>query len=88
MAQIVGQRSVSLAPVKDLFRLTGYYRGGCSPLGGRHHYPVYFQEDMIWHDKIAINAGARGVMLIMAPEDLLQATQATLADIVKPMSTG
>jgi Cys-tRNA(Pro)/Cys-tRNA(Cys) deacylase len=86
LAKASAQRSVSMVPLKDLFPLTGYYRGGCSPLGGRRHFPVYIHESVTELEKVAINAGARGVMLLMGPNDLLKATKAKLANIARPKS--
>jgi Cys-tRNA(Pro)/Cys-tRNA(Cys) deacylase len=86
MAKASSQRSVTLVPLKDLFPLTGYHRGGCSPLAGRHHFPVYVHEDVTKLEKMAINAGARGVMLLLAPYDFITAVQAIPANIVKPKS--
>jgi Cys-tRNA(Pro)/Cys-tRNA(Cys) deacylase len=84
LAKNLGQRSVSLVPQKELFPLTGYYRGGCSPLGGRHRFPVYIHEEVILLEKVAINAGAIGVMIFLSPEELIRVTQATLINIAKP----
>ncbi|MDR2368287.1 MAG: aminoacyl-tRNA deacylase [Deltaproteobacteria bacterium] len=84
LAKAASLRSVSLVPFKELFPLTGYHRGGCSPLGGRRHFPVYLHEAATKLDKMAINAGARGLMLVLDPVDLIEATKATLANIAKP----
>jgi Cys-tRNA(Pro)/Cys-tRNA(Cys) deacylase len=78
------QRSVAPVPLKDLFPLTGYQRGGCSPLGGRRHFPVYIHDQAAKLGQLAINAGARGMMLILKPLDLIKATQAELAKIARP----
>jgi Cys-tRNA(Pro)/Cys-tRNA(Cys) deacylase len=84
LAKAASQRSVSLVPLKDLFPLTGYQRGGCSPLGGRRHFPVFLHEAATNLDKMAINAGARGIMLVLSPTDFIAATQATLAKVARP----
>jgi Cys-tRNA(Pro)/Cys-tRNA(Cys) deacylase len=83
LAKTSSQRSISLVPLKDLFPLTGYNRGGCSPLGGRRHFPVFIHDAVTKLDKMAINAGARGVMLILNPKDLIMATKATIANIAR-----
>lgn len=84
LAAASGNRSVSLIPVKDLQALTGYRRGGCSPLAGKKRFPVYVDERVLALDKLAINAGARGVMLILTPDALIKASGATTAAIARP----
>jgi Cys-tRNA(Pro)/Cys-tRNA(Cys) deacylase len=83
LAKASGQRSVALVPLKDLFPLTGYRRGGCSPLGGRRRFPVYVHQEVTKLEKVAVNAGARGSMLLLDPHDLIKAAQATPADIAR-----
>ncbi|GHV27636.1 aminoacyl-tRNA deacylase [Synergistales bacterium] len=82
-AQASGNKSVSLVPLKEVQPLTGYIRGGCSPLGGKKSYPVYIFDDVTNHERIAISAGARGLMFILDPRDLLKATKAVPAKIAK-----
>jgi Cys-tRNA(Pro)/Cys-tRNA(Cys) deacylase len=84
LAKASANRSISLVPLKDLFPLTGYQRGGCSPLGSRRSYPVFVHQDVTNLEKLAINAGARGQMLLLTPEDFIKATKATLANIARP----
>ncbi|MDR2141364.1 MAG: aminoacyl-tRNA deacylase [Deltaproteobacteria bacterium] len=83
LAKATGDKSVALTTVKELTALTGYLRGGCSPLGGLKDFPVYLDEAIMTKDKIAINAGARGLMFLLRPQDLLRATQGILAPIAK-----
>jgi Cys-tRNA(Pro)/Cys-tRNA(Cys) deacylase len=83
LASASGNKSVSLVPVKELTSLTGYMRGGCSPIAGKKEYPVFICQDAARHDKIAVNAGARGVLFLISPEDLVTVVGATLADIAK-----
>ncbi|MDR1677696.1 MAG: aminoacyl-tRNA deacylase [Deltaproteobacteria bacterium] len=83
LAKASSQRSVALVPLKDLFPLTGYYRGGCSPLGGRRHFPVFLHQDAANLEKMAINAGHRGLMLLLSPHDFIKAAKAELADIAR-----
>ena len=84
LAAVSGNRSVALVPTKDLFTLTGYKRGGCSPLAGKKRLPVYLDERALTLDRLAVNAGARGVMLLLAPGDLAKAAQAVTAPISRP----
>jgi Cys-tRNA(Pro)/Cys-tRNA(Cys) deacylase len=83
LAAASGNKSAALVHLKELQPLTGYIRGGCSPIGGKKEYPVYVHEDAASHGKIAVNAGARGLMFVISPEGLLRATGGKLAAIVK-----
>ncbi len=85
LAAASGNKSVTLVAVKELPGLTGYQRGGCSPLGGKKDYPVYILDEIMAHDRIIVNAGGRGLMFLMAPADLVAATGATLAPIARPL---
>ena len=83
IAAVSGNKKIELVAVKELFALTGYVRGGCSPLGAKKKYPVWIDETAILSERISISAGQRGLQLILAPEDLLKATGAEFADISK-----
>ena len=78
-----GDKRVELIPVKELLPLTGYVRGGCSPIGMKKKFPTFIDETAILFDKIYVSAGARGVQIIINPEDLRAFTNATYADLVK-----
>ena len=83
LATISGNKKIELVAVKELLGLTGYIRGGCSPLGAKRKYPVIIDETVILSEQVSISAGQRGLQLIVAPDDLQRATEATLADIAK-----
>jgi Cys-tRNA(Pro)/Cys-tRNA(Cys) deacylase len=83
LAAASGNKSAALVPVKDLQRLTGYVRGGCSPIAGKKDYPVYIYSEAVNHERIAINAGARGVLFLISPRDLINVVGAVPADIAK-----
>jgi Cys-tRNA(Pro)/Cys-tRNA(Cys) deacylase len=83
LAKAAGLRSAALAPLKELFPLTGYRRGGCSPFGGKRRFPLFVHEDVVLLDKMAVNAGAVGLMFLMKPDDFLRAGEGVLAPIVK-----
>lgn len=83
LAAASGNKNVALAPLKELTALTGYVRGGCSPLGGKKDYPVFILDEIMAHDRIVINAGGRGLMLLLTPADLIEATGAVLAPIAR-----
>ena len=69
--------------VKELLGLTGYIRGGCSPVGMKKQYPTHFDETCILYDEIAVSAGARGHQMIVPPEALAQLIGAEFEDITK-----
>ena len=80
-AKAAGDKKIDLVAVKELLGLTGYIRGGCSPVGMKKKYPTYFDETCSLWDEIAVSAGARGHQVILSPEALSQLVNATLADI-------
>ena len=82
-AKASGNKKCDLIPVKELLPLTGYIRGGCSPLAGKRHYPVFVDESAILHERIYVSAGHRGVQLRLAPDDLLRAVEGTYAAIAR-----
>ncbi len=65
-----GNKSLEMVHVKELLPLTGYIRGGCSPIGMKKRYPTYIDETCILFDRIAVSAGRRGLQLLIAPDDL------------------
>ena len=81
-AKAAGDKNIALIPVKDLLGLTGYIRGGCSPVGMKKKYPTYLDETCILWDEIAVSAGERGHQMVLDPMALVTITQATLADII------
>ena len=83
LAKASGNKSVEMIHLKELQPLTGYIRGGCSPLGAKKAYPVYIDSKAMEQESISISAGVRGEQLILAPTDLVKAANATIADIVR-----
>ena len=81
-AKAAGDKNMELIPVKELLPLTGYIRGGCSPVGMKRKYPTFFDETCVLWDEIAVSAGERGHQMIVAPEPLAQLINATLTDII------
>lgn len=81
LAKASGNKSVEMIALKELLPLTGYMRGGCSPLGAKKNYPVYLDSRALTLEKISISAGLRGMQLILAPQDLVKAVNATTADL-------
>ena len=80
-ARSVGEKSVEMIHVADINKLTGYIRGGCSPVGMKKKYPTWFDETAMLYDEIAVSGGARGIQIIASPEDLKQFVDAEYADI-------
>ena len=71
-----------MVPVKELLPLTGYIRGGCSPVGMKKAYPTYIEESCLLFDEIAVSAGERGHQMILSPNDLAHLIKAQLVDII------
>ena len=81
-AKAIGDKKVELVAVKELLNLTGYIRGGCSPVGMKKKYPTIFDETCILWDEIAVSAGERGHQMVLPPESLANLVNAKLVDII------
>ncbi len=82
LAKASGNKHVEMIALKELFPLTGYVRGGCSPLGAKKNYPVFIDSRALEQEKISISAGQRGMQIIISPKDLLTAANATVANLI------
>jgi Cys-tRNA(Pro)/Cys-tRNA(Cys) deacylase len=82
-AKVSGNKSCAMVHQKELLGLTGYIRGGCSPLGMKKPYPVYLHETCQLFDLIYISAGQRGLQLKLNPEDLIGITGAVVCDLAE-----
>ena len=82
-AAVTGDKKIEMIHVKELLGLTGYIRGGCSPIGMKKKYPTYIDETAQLCDKIYVSAGMRGQQIILAPDDLLTCVEAEYADLTK-----
>ncbi|MDR2515526.1 MAG: Cys-tRNA(Pro) deacylase [Christensenellaceae bacterium] len=82
-ARALGDKSVEMLPVKDLKAVTGYLRGGCSPIGMKKDFPSFFDESAILFQRVFLSAGARGAMLRLAPEPLAALLNAPFCDLTK-----
>ena len=71
-ASVSGNKKLEMIHVKELLPLTGYMRGGCSPIGMKKKYPTYIDETYILFDEIAVSAGMRGEQIILDPNDLVR----------------
>jgi Cys-tRNA(Pro)/Cys-tRNA(Cys) deacylase len=77
-----GEKNIELLPLKDLTKNTGYIRGGCSPIGMKKHYKTFVDESALLQDKILVSGGAIGVQMILSPDDLVGAIEASYADLI------
>ena len=81
LAALTADRKVVLVPMKELLGLTGYIRGGVTALAAKKDYPVYVDETIELFDVVSVSAGARGLQLLLKPEDYLRVTRARLGEI-------
>jgi len=79
LAAVSGNKKVEMVHVKEIQGLTGYIRGGVSPLGMKKQYPYFLDETAEIIDQLAVSAGQRGLQLVLSGPDLIRATGATLA---------
>ncbi|MEG2240590.1 MAG: Cys-tRNA(Pro) deacylase [Alistipes sp.] len=80
-AKISGNKKVDLIPMKELVQVTGYIRGGCSPIGMKKTFPTFLHHTATEHPRIYISAGIRGVQICITPADLISFVGATVAQI-------
>ena len=82
-AKAAGDKNMELVAVKELLGLTGYIRGGCSPVGMKKKYPTFLDETCVLWEEIAVSAGARGHQMILPPEELAELVSAKLVDLTE-----
>lgn len=81
LAKISGNKKVEMIPMKDLLGVTGYIRGGCSPVGMKKRFPTYFHSTALDFEKIYVSAGIRGLQIEISPSDLISFVSATVGDV-------
>jgi Cys-tRNA(Pro)/Cys-tRNA(Cys) deacylase len=81
-AKATGDKKIEMVHAKELLGLTGYIRGGCSPVGMKKKYPTYIEESAELFDKIAVSAGERGHQVMLSPADLAAMINAPLIDLI------
>jgi len=81
IAKISGNKKVEMLPMKELLPLTGYIRGGCSPIGMKKQFPTYIHESAEALDEIGVSAGQRGQQVMLSPKELAKYIRAQFADI-------
>jgi len=80
-ARAVDRKKMEMVKAGELLELTGYVRGGCSPIGMKKPYPLVVDESVELFDRVYVSAGARGLQLVIAPAALVAAASAALADV-------
>jgi Cys-tRNA(Pro)/Cys-tRNA(Cys) deacylase len=83
IASISGNKKVEMVHVKEIQQLTGYIRGGVSPIGSKKSYPIFLDESAMKLPFISISAGQRGIQIFISPGDLIKALNITLCKIAK-----
>ena len=81
-AKVSGDKKIELLPVKELLGITGYIRGGCSPIGMKKKFPTYIDETCQLFDEIAVSAGERGHQMLLPYQAILEITNAKISDII------
>jgi Cys-tRNA(Pro)/Cys-tRNA(Cys) deacylase len=82
-ARVSGNKKIEMIHVKEILDITGYIRGGCSPIGMKKEYPTYIDETAQLYEKIYFSAGKRGVQIILDPEELAGVTGGVFADLTE-----
>lgn len=82
-ARAAGDKKAEMLPMKDLLPVTGYIRGGCSPVGMKRRYPLFIDETCVLFDEIAVSAGVRGLMVMLPPQALVDFTDAREAELTQ-----
>ena len=82
-AKIVGEKSLEMIPVKDINKITGYIRGGCTPLGMKKQYPTVIHESAADFDRIYISGGRLGTTILVSPKALADVTEAKFANVIQ-----
>ncbi len=80
-ASAAGDKHVEMIRMKEMLSLTGYIRGGCSPVGMKKKYPVFIDETALLYEEIAVSAGARGLQMVLSPQELIRFAEITPADL-------
>lgn len=80
-ARVSGNKKVEMIAMKDLLAVTGYIRGGCSPVGMKKKFPTYFHSTAADYDHIYVSAGVRGLQLEISPASLIDFTEASVAEV-------
>ncbi len=82
-ARLTGDKRMELLHVKELLGVTGYIRGGCSPIGMKKRYPTFLHESALGFERITVSAGIRGCQLLLSPQDLIACTDCRVACLLE-----
>lgn len=82
-AKAAGDKKAEMLPMKELLSVAGYVRGACSPIGMKKRFPLFIDETCMLHERIAVSAGVRGIMLLIAPEALIRYMGAQPRDLIQ-----
>jgi Cys-tRNA(Pro)/Cys-tRNA(Cys) deacylase len=82
-ARVVGEKNLELLPVKDINKVTGYIRGGCTPVGMKKQFPTVIHESARELDEIIVSGGRLGEQIMLAPQDLVKVVNGKFGDVVK-----
>lgn len=77
-----GDKKIEMIKEKELLPLTGYIKGGCSPIGMKKHYPTFIDETAQIFDEISVSAGIRGMQIMIKPDDLIKIVVGKFADLI------
>mgnify|MGYP003413679890 FL=1 len=81
-AKVSGNKKCDLLPMKDLLPVTGYIRGGCSPIGMKKHFPTFIHASAQQYQRIFVSAGVRGLQIALSPADLMLQSRGEYADLI------
>lgn len=82
-AKVAGEKKVEMVPVKDILKLTGYIRGGCSPVGMKKNYKTFIDLGALDTEKIVVSGGKIGIQIELRANELAKVTEAEFVDIIK-----
>lgn len=82
-AKACGEKKIDMVPLKDIQKLTGYVRGGCSPVGMKKEYVTFIDESALRHERIIVSGGKVGIQIKIKVNDLQQVAKAKIIDVVK-----
>ncbi|MCF7935270.1 MAG: Cys-tRNA(Pro) deacylase [Synergistales bacterium] len=83
LAALSGHKKVEMLPLREVEQVTGYIRGGVSPIGCKRVFPVYLEASLLQHETICVSAGRRGLQIVLAPQALVDLLGAITGDICK-----
>lgn len=83
VAKAAGDKKVEMIPMKDLQNITGYIRGGCSPIGMKKQFPTFLDESARFHSEIVVSAGLRGQQIVISPLSLIDFVKGRFASLVQ-----